>query len=100
MTKVRKDKHGLFVKAGGYIARPGPVRGNSHAYRMDDGGLKEGDTVKAHHQAQTQLTIITLPEGRKTRWHHEGEARDRDLELPRSDDTPKHFDDQGLRIFK
>lgn len=70
-TLVRKDGKGLFVKAGGYIARPGNVRGYDHAYRMDDAGLKEGDRVKARHRAQTPLTVITLDDGTKLHWHHE-----------------------------
>jgi hypothetical protein len=68
---VHKDAKGLFVKAGGYVARPGGVRGYDHAYRMDDGGLKEGDRVKARHKAQTPLTVITLDDGTKLHWHHE-----------------------------
>jgi hypothetical protein len=99
MTKVRSDSEGLFVKAGGYIARPGPVLGESHAYRMDDGGLKEGDDVKARHTPGTQITVITLSDGKKTRWHHEGETRNRGLHAPDVDDVPAAFDERGLRIF-
>lgn len=100
MTVVREDEKGIFVQAGGYIARPGPTRGTSHAYRMDDGGLKKGDIVKARHMAGTQLTSVTLPDGRKTIWHHEGETRDRDLHEPFPDDLPENFDDRGRRIFR
>lgn len=71
MTLVRKDGRGLFVRAGGYIARPGNVAGYSHAYNMSDGGLKAGDRVKAHHKAQTPLTRITLDDDRVLHWHHE-----------------------------
>lgn len=95
MTVVREDADGLYVKAGGYIARPGAVRGYSHAYRMDDGGLKAGDTVKARHSAGTELTIVTLPDGSKTRWHHKGYWRDQGLCDPPEDAT---WDSKGLLV--
>ncbi|QSY98585.1 hypothetical protein J2J97_32290 (plasmid) [Rhizobium bangladeshense] len=71
MTKVRADGHGLFVIAGGYAARPGDVLGYSHAFRMDDGGLKEGDTVKASHWAGTPTTKIKLGDGTVLLWGHD-----------------------------
>jgi len=70
LTLVRKDAKGLYVRAGGYVARPGPVSGYSHAYDMSDGGLVEGNRVKARHWAQTPLTKIFLADGRVLHWHH------------------------------
>lgn len=99
MTIVREDAEGLFVRAGGYIARPGPTVGTSHAMRMDDGGLKAGDNVKAAHVAGSQLTRIKLADGNTTFWHHEGETRNRDLREPLPSDRPKNFDRRGYRIF-
>jgi hypothetical protein len=32
------DSQGIFVRAGGYVARPGAVRGYSHAMDISDGG--------------------------------------------------------------
>lgn len=48
MAVIRKDKHGLYVKAGGYIFRPVFPRGYNHAY--DDGSKHQvGDKVRATH---------------------------------------------------
>lgn len=71
MSKVRQDEKGLYVIAGGYIARPGPVRGYSHAFRMDSAGLVAGDDVKARHWAGTPTTKITLSDGTKLLWGHQ-----------------------------
>lgn len=71
-TPVRKDDKGLYVIAGGYVARPGEVAGYAHAYDMSDGGLREGDRVKARHVSQTPLTEITPEDGKKLRWYHDG----------------------------
>ena len=70
-TLVRSDNLGLFVRAGGYVARPGDVTGYSHAYDQSDGGLKAGDYVKAYHLSGSPLTQITLSDGRKLVWTHE-----------------------------
>lgn len=71
MTLVREDEKGLFIKAGGYIARPGGVVGYDHVLRMDDGGLKKGDKVVARHSAGSPLNYIKLPNGEKLWWHHD-----------------------------
>lgn len=72
MTKIRKDQTSIFVIAGGYVARPGPVRGFDHAYDMSEGDLVEGDTVKAHHIGGSSITKIVTSTGRTLHWHHEG----------------------------
>ena len=64
MTKVREDDRGLYVIAGTYVARPGNVIGCDHCYRMDDAGLKAGDTVRARHIAGTQTTAIRPDKGK------------------------------------
>lgn len=79
MAIVREDEDGLFVEAGGYIARPGAVRGYAHAFRMDDGGLVPGAVCKARHVAGSQLTRITTTAGDVLHWHHEGPERNRGM---------------------
>ncbi len=69
MSKVWKDEKGLYVKAGGYIARPGDINGYSHAYRMDDGGLVYGDEAPTRHIGGTPLVCITLTNGEKIYWY-------------------------------
>ena len=46
MAKVRKDILGLYIKSGGYIARPSPSPSPETL-------IKEGDTVKARHVGGT-----------------------------------------------
>jgi hypothetical protein len=67
MSKVWEDEKGIYVRAGGYIARPGNVAGHDHGLRMDSAGLEKGDTVDARHVAGTQLTVIYPPKGKKFR---------------------------------
>lgn len=70
MTVVRKDADGLYVRAGGYIARPGPVTGYECAYDMSADGVRAGDTVKAAHMPGTPLTRLRLADGSVRVWHH------------------------------
>jgi hypothetical protein len=97
MALVRRDQRGLFVIAGGYVARPGAVRGYEHALRMDAAGLREGDKVRARHMASSPLTKVVLGDGQTVYWHHEGVERDRNAT---SDDPPTDYDKQGKRIFR
>jgi len=69
MAKIWEDEKGLYVKAGSYIARPGDITGYSHAYRMDEGGLVNGDAVPARHIAGSPLVCITLTNGEKIYWY-------------------------------
>lgn len=71
MTLVREDAKGLYVRAGGYVARPGNVRGYDHAYRMDRALLQAGDRVKARHLAGSPITRLRLEGGVVLHWHHE-----------------------------
>jgi hypothetical protein len=97
MPKIREDAQGIYVKAGGYIARPGAVAGSEHAYRMSDCGLKADDQVSARHAfgGGSQLTVVILSDGTRTYWHHEGEERDRLLCEPNPDAI---YDKKGLRM--
>lgn len=72
MSVVRKDAKGIYIIAGGYIARPGAVSGYAHVYDMSDGGLKEHDRVMARHVGGSPLTRIRLDEKRDLYWHHDG----------------------------
>lgn len=72
MSLVRKDVRGLFIRTGGYVFRPGAINGYQHAYRMDDGQLKDGDRVNARHIGGTPLARLRLDDGRITRWAEEG----------------------------
>lgn len=96
MTKVRNDENGLYLIAGGVKARPGAINGYSHAYRMDDGGLIQGDTVKAAHVGGSQLVRIKLADGCITRWFQDGPDRDRMLGDPPKDAV---WDKDGCRDF-
>jgi hypothetical protein len=59
--RIWKDDRGLYIKdrfGGTNHYRPGGVNGYDHAYRMDDGGLKEGDKPKTHHVSGAPLVKI------------------------------------------
>jgi hypothetical protein len=77
MTKVRKDKYGLYVRAGGYLFRPYeakysyyiahalncPLKGESH--------FSEGQEVKAAHRACTPFGVVKKDEYVEW-WHSHG----------------------------
>lgn len=71
---IRKDDRGLYIQSrwgagdtnGHY--RPGNLIGYAPIYRMDDGGLKEGDNPKTAHVDGTPLVKITLPDGVVLYW--------------------------------
>jgi len=60
MSRVHKDKHGIYVKAGGYIIRPDI---SERFYNQED-CLKgktqyvAGDEVKANHIASSGLGLV------------------------------------------
>lgn len=78
------------------MARPGSINGYGHAYRMDDGGLGEGEKVTASHIGGTQMVRLKLPDGTITRWFADGATRDRGLQEP---DPDAEWDKEGLRVF-
>ncbi len=55
LTKVKKDKLGLYVVCGGWIARP--FFGTS---------FKEGDSVKSHHFGGSTNAGVTVPDKPET----------------------------------
>ena len=73
MSTVREDDEGIYILLNGAKHRPGSVSGYAHCNRMDSGGLKKGDKVKASHVACTPTIRITLDDGTKLRWHQNGE---------------------------
>jgi len=68
---VREDERGVFIQIGGIKARPGAITGYSHAYRMEQAGLKAGEHVLARHVPETELVEIRLPDGARLRWADE-----------------------------
>lgn len=59
MSKIRKDKHSLYVKAGGYIFRPTEAKytyltSTETRKAIEEGTkYKDGDDVKARHISQS-----------------------------------------------
>jgi hypothetical protein len=77
--KIRKDNHGLYIRSRFYTVdkndpayRPGEFASYSHVYDTNDGGLKEGDSVKASHVSQAPLIKIRLENGRVLFWGSHG----------------------------
>ncbi len=60
MAVIKEDDRGIFVQAGGYVARPGDAVGYAHAYDMSAGGLVKGDRVAARHLSGTPLIRIKI----------------------------------------
>ena len=73
--KIRKDKHGLYIRSRWYIAhkddpayRPGDFPGYSHSWNTTDAGLVEGDKPKTVHMDGEPFVRITMPDGSKVYW--------------------------------
>lgn len=49
MALIRKDCHGLYVKCGGYIARPVPTEYTRHDNVAEDTEYCAGDNVLTRH---------------------------------------------------
>lgn len=50
MALIREDCHGLYIKSGGYIARPVPTDDTKHCVNIAwDSEYCAGDKVKAKH---------------------------------------------------
>lgn len=96
MPKVHRDDYGIYIRCGGYKSRPGNVVGYSHIFRMDDGGLQEGDTVKARHISGTPNTRIKLNSGQVIYWCHDSETIG---QRTFNYDPPERFNLKGFRIL-
>jgi hypothetical protein len=80
MTKVHKDRYGLFVRTGGYIFRPFKT---AHSYPLaraansiDCGATKfvAGDAVDCRHMAQTPFARVRdHGRGIYETWHSHGD---------------------------
>ena len=73
--KIRKDKHGLYIRSRWYIVdknaaayRPGNFSGYSHAWNTTDVGLNDGDNPKTSHVDGEPFVCITLADGSKVYW--------------------------------
>ena len=92
MAVVRTDEDGVYLVVNGSRARPGNVAGYSHSHRMDGGGLKVGDKVKAAQRSQSSIVKVTLDSGNVIFWHFDVPGY-----LVRSFDfVPDKYDDKGF----
>lgn len=73
--KIRKDKHGLYIRSRWYIAhkdsaayRPGDFPGYSHSRNTTDAGLNAGDTPNTVHVDGEPFIRITLSDGTTVYW--------------------------------
>lgn len=76
--KIRKDKHGLYIRSRWYSKqfnethhpsyRPGTFRGYSHAWNTTDAGLKEGNNPKTKHVNGEPFVRIVLSDGSYAYW--------------------------------
>ena len=49
MSRIYEDRYGLYIKNGGYIARPVPTEYTRHDRVNEDSEYCAGDSVKARH---------------------------------------------------
>lgn len=75
MARVRKDEFGIFVNNNGARYRPvgttyriESLSGVSHCNDMNDGGLKEGDSVKVVNIKYAPLCKVVLESGQVLLW--------------------------------
>lgn len=80
--KIRKDKHGLYIRGRGYSLkkgaaeyRPGEFVGYSHAWNTTDAGLVEGDNPKTAHVIGEPFIRIAMPDGSKVYWGSYGRTQ-------------------------
>jgi len=89
MSKVRRDKHSIFVKTGGYIFRPiGPSDSPTET------SIYAGETVKANHIGGSLYGRIKK-EAVNEIWYSHGCYLDDDCKHIQSTKifkTPEHFD--------
>lgn len=73
-SKVRKDSHGLFVVANGYVVRPDYPAGYKHLEK-DAGDFKEGEVVNVNHRGGSPLsTLKRVGEKATATWYSHGPA--------------------------
>lgn len=70
--KVRSDKYGLYLKAGGHIFRPDFPTGYKHLEK-DVGNISENERVQANHRGGTSLATVKNKEtGANETWYSHG----------------------------
>lgn len=73
-SKIRKDSHGLFVRANGYVVRPDYAAGYKHL-EAEKGDFKEGETVNVSHIGGSPLSRLKRVGGKATAiWYSHGPA--------------------------
>lgn len=69
MTKVRQDKHGLYVKTDGSIFRPLFPAEYAHVYKNKT-TAQAGDEVAARHIRCTELASIKIKDTKEMWFYH------------------------------
>lgn len=76
MSVIRKDSHGLYVKAGGYLFRPRVNCSNRHLRELGIGAgataFTEADRPKARHIGQTTRARVVGKDGLIETWFAHG----------------------------
>lgn len=68
-ARIHSDDRGVFVRAGGYAARPSDNGQLEHGYPTHDGNLKAGDHVVANHVSGKLLIRLRLEDGTALIWY-------------------------------
>lgn len=87
MSKVRSDKHGLYIQTGGYYFRPIFPIGYKHLEK-DLFEIKLGDSVKANHISGTPTCKIKVG-NQLMYWYSHGCYVDNDCKHVKSEDCYK-----------
>lgn len=71
-TKIKCDKHGLYVRGGGYISRPDYPSGYAHVHGPTTFG--EGDEVSVNHGGGPLMSVSLMRDGERVRekWYIHG----------------------------
>lgn len=84
MTRIKRDKHGLYVRAGGHVFRPQRTActlthpdsigmGGPPYYKRDQTELQENEKVRARHVGGTTMGRLTVPDtGHTELWSSHG----------------------------
>lgn len=74
MAKVRRDEHGLYLQAGGYIVRPLPREGSHLRPIYTDGTSRyqEGEKVYARHIGGSEKVRVGTGDQQEI-WFTQGE---------------------------
>jgi hypothetical protein len=70
MAKVRQDRHGVYVKVGGYIFRPVMPSGYKHVC-PEGSAFTQGQPINGKHRGGS-LIRLRDDEGNAETWHSHG----------------------------